>query len=86
MAKRLIDAKALKKLAYPNGYSDVIGESRMVVDVTDIDNAPTVEAVVPVRCGECFRRNTAWCPLGDWTLPHDDDFCSYGEKESEGSK
>lgn len=31
-----------------------------------------------VRCKDCYKRNTVHCPLGDWTLPHDDDFCNYG--------
>jgi len=43
--------------------------------------APSVDAVEVVRCGECYKRNTSWCPLADWTLPNADDWCSYGKKK-----
>ena len=42
---------------------------------------PAVDAVPVVRCGECKKRNTAYCSVDDWTLPCDDDFCSYGKRK-----
>lgn len=60
-------------------------------------NAPAVDAVPVVRCGECEHRgNSAFCPLrhleytecegyhyADYTL--DDSFCSFGKKKDGGA-
>jgi hypothetical protein len=45
-----------------------------------LDEQPTVDAFSVVRCKDCYKRNKSWCPCGDWTLPQDNDYCSYGEK------
>jgi hypothetical protein len=58
-----------------------------------INNAPTIDAVPVVRCGECeyYQDNNGGYPHGECRWGHDetpdaDDYCSYGErKESEGS-
>ena len=46
--KRLIDANALKKEAWPERYT---GEG--IIYVEDVDKAPTVDAVEVVRCKDC---------------------------------
>lgn len=33
-----------------------------------------------VKCADCYKRNTSWCPMTDWTGLSDDFFCSSGEK------
>lgn len=80
---RLIDADELKWQEFEikmEHYFNPIA----VVEVADIDKCPTVDAVVVVRCDECKNRNTAYCPLADWTLPCKSDYCSYGKRrESE---
>ncbi len=46
---RLIDADALREYSY--GREDTYGDIKQVVDVEDIDNAPTVEP--EVNCSHC---------------------------------
>ena len=51
-----------------------------------LDEAPAVDAVIPVRCAQCkhFKRNlendTYCSSVNGLTDPQEDDFCSYGEK------
>ena len=86
---RLIDADALKKKYYP--FPCAIGVENAVT-IRAINEAPTIDAVPVVRCGECKHYNTSgcsegfgWCERMDRGI-HDDFFCSNGErKESEGS-
>ena len=65
--------------------------SNGVVDIDDIYNAPTIDAVSVVRCKECWHSKridsadgvfTHMCDISDlkWRA---DDFCSYGEREDE---
>jgi len=77
---RLIDADELLVTESSDGLlnANLCGLNDFV-DI--IHDAPTVDAVPVVRCGDCKKRNTIRCPLGDWTLPHDDDFCNYGSKK-----
>lgn len=56
--------------------------------VTLLENAPTINAVPVVRCRECVKHGTEYCPLMNHYIGEDetdpDDFCSYGQrKESE---
>lgn len=56
--------------------------------VTLLENAPTIDAVPVVRCRECVKHGTEYCPLMNHYIGEDetdpDDFCSYGQrKESE---
>lgn len=89
---RLIDADALiQKRNHAKKYSPemyVIGQGYVM-------DAPTIDAVQVVRCGECghydttgypaLNLGTGWCDKMDRGV-HDDFYCSYGErKESEGS-
>ena len=87
--RRLIDATAL------------IGRTKEFCDENEvewttnkvlvwIDHAPTVDAIIPVRCRDCVHGKTwknAWgcsgfkCDLFCVDL-NPDDFCSYGERKS----
>ena len=55
-----------------------------------IKEAPAVDAVIPVRCAQCkhFKRNlekdTYCSSVNGLTDPQEDDFCSYGERRTEG--
>ena len=56
--------------------------------VTLLENAPTINAVPVVRCRECVKHGSEYCPLMNHYIGEDetdpDDFCSYGQrKESE---
>ena len=89
---RLIDADALKSKAYP-GYHTPGEIDPLVVELSDIDDAPTVAAIpAPVKCGECeFWDNDGVHIYGMCRNPNignvkmDTDFCSYGEKK-DGTK
>lgn len=88
---RLIDANALKVKAFADPDS---GEG--IVYVQDIDEAPTVDAVEVVRCWKCrfckehpTSDKVKMCTNENWNteyypLVHDNDFCSYGERRTDG--
>ena len=48
--------------------------------VTLLENAPTINAVPVVRCRECVKHGTEYCPLMNHYIGEDetdpDDFCS----------
>ena len=80
--KRLIDANALIKEANVEGTYGY-------VDIKQIADAPTIDAIPVVRCRECkhWHKETLFC---DYTLYGEaqehvnwyaDDFCSYGERK-----
>ena len=77
---RLIDADALKAESF--GVYDSNGELRFVVDVNEIDEQPTVDAVQVVRCGECKYRDTEfmYCGMVDLIRRNDDWYCADGER------
>lgn len=50
---RLIDADELKKQSYESSEWDGGGFHQRVVDESDIDDAPTIDAVPVVRCKDC---------------------------------
>ena len=86
--KRLIDANALKVKAFADPDS---GEG--FVYVQDIDEAQTVDAVEVVRCKDCKHWHyeydcvgicTADVPDIDGVQREDFDFCSYGERRTDG--
>ena len=91
--KRLIDANALIDKAYwhgePHTYDCFYPEGTEAVDVDDIENAPTVDAVEVVRCKDCRFYRKPFCILNDnkngW-LNHElpEHFCSHGERETDG--
>ena len=81
MARRLIDAEALKKFygKWSNKHTEFL---KAEVDAY-IDAQPTIDAVEVVCCRECKRQrkegciDTVWC--GKWGSPRlPDDYCSYG--------
>lgn len=81
---RLIDADALIK---NRDIQIVIGAGdNICVDVADIENAPTVDAVEVVRCKDCKNMNeelVVWCYWHERaTNPYD--YCSYGERRDNG--
>ena len=72
---RLIDADALMDEANSDGAYGY-------VDVKQISEAPTVDAVPVVRCRECkYRDGTPGQPNILCGQMHEDDFCSYGERK-----
>ena len=83
--QRLIDANALKKQYYP--FPCAIGVENAVT-IRAINEAPTIDAVQVVRCGECRYRELAKvnckgytiCPASGMEIT-DDDYCSYGERQ-----
>ena len=84
---RLIDADALiQRRNHAKRYSPemyVIGQGYVM-------DAPTIDAVQVVRCGECRYRELAKvnckgytiCPASGMEIT-DDDYCSYGERKEE---
>ena len=84
---RLIDADALKQNAYTS--YECASQPCKVVDVSDIDDAPTVDAVRVVRCGECKFYNRCTDHQGICMNRYMDGFivpdwyCADGERREE---
>lgn len=83
---RLVDADALKEKSF--------GKRGGLIHTSDIDDAPTVDAVEVVRCKDC--RFSDWYTAVDgkercYCMEHGSsgheemDFCSYGEKDGNGN-
>ena len=87
---RLIDADELKKAVedFPNcynGWSDAYDKAFII---GAIEEAPTIDAVSVVRCGECKyglytdHNKCYMCNMRGFLMYNDADFfCSYGQKE-----
>ena len=80
---RVIDADALKeKLKSTYRYFHI---------KTDIDEAPTIDAVPVVRCRDCvyythnFYGSLICLNEKGMIEPEEDDFCSYGKKETKNT-
>ena len=76
---RLIDADALEKFICESNAPEIVKNVmyRMIKE-----EAPTIDAVPVVRCGECrFNTTEKKClnPDSIIKIPGDNDFCSYGE-------
>lgn len=72
---RLIDAELLEE-QFGISDADILAKE-------EIRYAPTVDAVVVVRCKNCRSYNkpkTGWCEV-HLDREHPDDFCSYGERK-----
>ena len=92
MMARLVVADALLRHKRKMSGADFGGEFwDEAVLVSDIKNAPTVDAVPVVRCKDCkhWHKDTVFCgymPYGEaservnW---YADDFCSYGERKED---
>lgn len=67
-------SKDVLPAAYCAGWNGLLGL---------IEKAPTVDAVVVVRCKNCRSYNkpkTGWCEV-HLDCEHPDDFCSYGKRK-----
>lgn len=98
--KRLIDADTLLETIHDtaDGLADCDQQNAAWAlrkyAARDIMDAPTVDAVEVVRCRECRHWNseTGFCNLNshfsmdglDWDMFNDDDFCSRGERRTDG--
>lgn len=88
--KRLIDANALPYENQVLSYDD-----EWCLKVSDIENAPTVDAVEVVRCKDCKHccldlsgRENHLCmrkEVGFVVRRKANDFCSYGERRTDGN-
>ena len=79
---RLIDADKIRWKSYPNDYGETNDD---YVEKCDIDNMPTVDAVIVTRCKNCRSYNkpkTGWCEV-HLDREHPDDFCGYGKRREE---
>lgn len=82
---RLFDADKIRWKSYPNDYGETNDD---YVEKCDIDNMPTVDAVVVTRCKNCRSYNkpkTGWCEV-HLDREHPDDFCSYGKRKDGGAE
>lgn len=82
---RLIDADKIRWKSYPNDYGETNDD---YVEKCDIDNMPTVDAVIVTRCKNCRSYNkpkTGWCEV-HLDREHPDDFCSYGKRKNGGAE
>ena len=85
---RLIDADKLRE-KWIWGSTDRTKKVECI-ELVDLDNAPTVDAVEVVRCCDCkwYRKPyggkevlcTFWL---DWLPTEEDDYCSFGERKEE---
>lgn len=81
---RLIDADALKRRAITVRF---FGKDIMMVPTAEIDDAPTIDAVEVVRCGECkhmIADGRCMEFADDGIRPSAMDYCSYGERREDG--
>ena len=83
---RLIDADALQNILLPitTALEHEYGSLGGAVSgcMKHIDNAPTIDATLVVRCKECkYRDGTPGQPNIMCGQMHDDDFCSYGKRK-----
>ena len=81
---RLIDADRLSESIYDNvsaPYEDSVAAKEECL--REIEDAPTVDAVVVTRCKDCRSYNkpkTGWCEV-HLDREHPDDYCSYGKRK-----
>ena len=90
---RLIDADALKRRAITVRF---FGKDIMMVSTSEIDDAPTIDAVQVVRCKDCVYFHNGDCYNGNFPIKGDlanvyfdmkeTDFCSYGERKGGDSE
>lgn len=90
---RSIDADTLIDKSYWHGempsYDNPFPHGRDAVDVEDIENAPTVDAVPVIRCKDCkrWRKDVAgyaefigYCELAKWMIEKNG-YCVHGERK-----
>lgn len=89
---RLIDADVLISFMRKGWRLFPSSELRHTCDITDVESAPTIDAVPVVRCKDCKHRDPEdhKCDCGaleraGCMFPVSDDyFCSYGERRENG--
>ena len=73
---RLIDADVADKWMRQNNA---------FIDAAILKAIPTIDAVPVVRCRECIKHGTEYCPMMNHYIGEDetepDDFCSYGQRK-----
>ena len=83
---RLIDADAIVYThEVARSLEDGHNWNELCVTQDDIECMPTIDAVEVVRCRDCkhlFEDNG--CPLRYFRTHLEDDFCSYGERKTDG--
>lgn len=89
---RLIDADALiedikTKLWDWDTVDGITSSTVLKQTITDIDNAPTIDAVPVVRCKDCkhwYNDGDAitWCNLSKWACGGNG-FCLYAERKDD---
>lgn len=78
---RLIDADRLID-EFEDTIGNPISRTRLKLQV---QNQPTIDAVEVVRCRECKHLfEDDGCPLRYFKTHLEDDFCSYGERKTDG--
>ena len=86
---RLIDADALLAFMKKGWVAFPEGDRRHTCDMTDVMNAPTIDAVPVVRCKNCKFNYANQIPSEDVCqlcveLPISKDFyCAYGERKDD---
>lgn len=88
---RLIDADELKKKVYME--EDPYGYTKMVVLETDVDEAPTIDAVIVIRCKDCALWNDTdsehligYCTEGDGEkITFRNEWCCWAERRDENA-
>ena len=92
--KRLIDANALTDQIIANfqiAVWDGASSQECQLALETIEDAPTVDAVEVVRCEDCKYfghniENDTYCRCtGGLSDPEENDFCSYGERRTDGN-
>lgn len=79
---RLIDADALMGMVFNDVVlidGDVKGAGLILADA--VEEAPTVDAEVVVRCKDCKHEFGGSCIICGFQKRKPDDFCSYGEQK-----
>ena len=82
---RLIDADALISFMRKGWRVFPTSELQHTCDITDIANAPTIDAVPVVRCKECKHKGGFGCP---WWKGEDiptDWYCANGERMTDAT-
>ena len=86
---RLIDADALiedikTKLWDWDTVDGITSSTVLKQTITDIGNAPTIDAVPVVRCKGCKWFGKTGCAIeivDETDMPKENDFCSFGERK-----
>ena len=86
--KRLIDANRALEIVYEQGIAHPYAYHLTNYAMAILQEAPTIDAVVVVRCKDCIRRyDTDECPMcflsgGQYyEFTRDDGFCDRGERK-----